>query len=208
MIRINLLGLKKEVKSAGGPSVTLEGAKLVVMGLTITGLALAGLAAHYFLLQSEENKLASDTKIAETEKARLSAVKAQYEQLDAAKKDLAHRIDNMEQLKRSQTGPVEMLTQLAGSVQASKMLWLTSFENTGDKLNLEGVAMSVNAVADFIQSLKRSGYFKNVEIKETFQADAKGEVTNFIFTLSTELPSAPAAEAAPAAAAGAAKPKT
>ena len=197
MIRINLLGLKKEVKKAGGPAVTLEGAKVMAMGLTITGLALAGLAAHYFLLQSEESKLASDTKVAEKEKADLSAVKAQYEQFDAAKKDLTRRIDIIENLKKSQTGPVDMLTQLASSVQASKALWLTSFDNIGDKVNLEGVAVSVNAVADFIQNLKKSGYFKNVEIKETFQSDDKGEVPSFQFTLSTELAAVPAAGAKP-----------
>ena len=197
MIRINLLGLKKEVKKAGGPAVTMEGAMLTGMGLTITGLALALLAGHYFILQSEAGKLAAAAKKEEAEKARLSAVKAQYEQFDAAKKDLTRRIDIIEKLKKGQTGPVEMLDQLASSVRASKALWITSFDNSGDRVNLEGVAVSVNAVADFIQSLKKGGFFKNVEIKETYQSDDKGEVPSFQFTLSTEVVAVPAAGAKP-----------
>jgi len=204
MIRINLSGAKKEVKKAGGgPSVSLEGAKLTLFFVGFLLLGLGYVAGRYLKLERDGTKLDEDIKVAESEKAKLATVKAQYEQQEAYKKDLSRRIDIIEGLKRGQTGPVEMLNQLAGAVQANKTLWLSSFDNVGNRVNMVGSAVSVTAVADFISTLKKTGYFSNVEIREAFQDEKNLTVPTFFFTLSAELvlPGSPSA-------AGTAKPKT
>ncbi len=204
MIRINLSGAKKEVKKAGGgPSVSLEGAKLTLffVGFVILGLGYVG--ARYFQLQRTGTDLDEKIVVAEKEKAQLATVKAQYEQQEAYKKDLSRRIDIIEGLKRGQTGPVEMLNQLAASVQANKTLWLSSFDNVGNRVNMVGSAVSVTAVADFISTLKKTGYFSNVEIREAYQDEKNATVPTFFFTLSADLV-LPASQSA----AGTAKPKT
>lgn len=206
MIRINLSGAKKEIKAAAGPSVSLEGAKLAVFALGFAVLGLLVVGYRYYSLDKAGRDLDQEIKVAESEKAKLAAVKAQYEDQERAKKDLSRRIDIIEGLKRGQTGPVDMLNQMASAVQASKTLWLTTFDNNGNRINLTGLAVSVNAVADFINNLKRSGYFTNVEIQEVFQSEATGPVTTFQFTLSTEM--IPGGAPAQAAAPGPAKPKT
>ena len=48
-------------------------------------------------------------------------------------------------------------------------LWLTSLDRNGDALTIQGTAGSINAVANFITELKTSGYFDQVEIKESTQ---------------------------------------
>jgi len=204
MIRINLSGAKKEVKKAGGgPSVSLEGAKLTLFFVGFLLLGLGYVAGRYLKLERDGTKLDEDIKVAESEKAKLATVKAQYEQQEAYKKDLSRRIDIIEGLKRGQTGPVEMLNQLAGAVQANKTLWLSSFDNVGNRVNMVGSAVSVTAVAEFISTLKKTGYFSNVEIREAFQDEKNLTVPTFFFTLSAELvlPGSPSA-------AGTAKPKT
>ena len=73
----------------------------------------------------------------------------------------------------------------------------------GNALTIEGTAASVNAVANLITQLKRSGYFQKVEIKETHQDERNTAVQTFLFTLMAEFslpqgkPVGPAAAAAP-----------
>jgi hypothetical protein len=48
------------------------------------------------------------------------------------------------------------------------------------------VALSVHAVADLMTNLKRTGHFKNIEIKESYQDDTVRDMQAFIFTLQCE----------------------
>ena len=88
-------------------------------------------------------------------------------------------------------------------------LWLTEMVRKGSVLSMEGTSASVNAVANFITALKRSGYFQRVEFKEAKQDDKNTAVQSFGFQISAEItpPTAaqtkPANSPAPTAAAGA-----
>ena len=57
----------------------------------------------------------------------------------------------------------------------------------------------MNAVANFITALKRSGYFQKVEIKETKQDDKNTAVQTFNFQLSAEITPPQSGPAAPQA---------
>jgi Tfp pilus assembly protein PilN len=102
-----------------------------------------------------------------------------------------------------------LLNALANTVSRTDTLWLTSLQRRGNVLTLVGSAGSINAVANFITQLRRSGYFDQVEIRESQQDAAITAVQMFNFTLTAQfaLPQAvPAAQpASPAAAAPARK---
>jgi Tfp pilus assembly protein PilN len=76
----------------------------------------------------------------------------------------------------------------------------------GNTITFDGEASSVNAVANFLTQMKRSGYFDKVEIKEAKENDIVKSVTTFAFSMTAEIASsqtvqgasAPAAPAAPA----------
>jgi Tfp pilus assembly protein PilN len=68
----------------------------------------------------------------------------------------------------------------------------------GNTLSFEGASASVNAVANFITALKRSGYFQKVEIKETKQDEKSLAVQTFTFEISAEIAPPQAAQARPA----------
>ena len=114
---------------------------------------------------------------------------------------LQQRINVIEELQRNRTGGQELLDALANTVSRTDTLWLTSLERKGDGLTLLGTAGSINAVANFITQLKHSGYFDQVEIKESAQDDKDVTVQTFNFTLTAQfaLPQGkPAAQATPA----------
>ena len=54
---------------------------------------------------------------------------------------------------------------VANTVVHVDNVWLTSLNRTGNAIDIQGEAASINSVANFITQLKRSGYFDNVEIK-------------------------------------------
>jgi Tfp pilus assembly protein PilN len=187
MIRINLLGLKKEVTRSRMPSISMEGAKATALFVVILALAVLGLAGHYWMLNSEKVKLDDEMKMAEAEKARLARVKAEYEQFQKATQALERRINIIEGLKRAQTGPVTLLNTLAATVESSGPIWLTSFDAEANKITMAGVANSVNTVADFITNLKNCGQFKNVEIKESYQDASSKQVMMFLFSITADV---------------------
>ena len=92
---------------------------------------------------------------------------------------------------------------VANTVSRTENLWLTTMTRKGTTLSIEGSSASVNAVANFITALKRSGYFQKVEIKETKQDDKNTAVQTFNFQLTAEITppqpvTAPPAQAKPA----------
>jgi Tfp pilus assembly protein PilN len=96
---------------------------------------------------------------------------------------LQQRIGIIEQLQRNRTGGQELLDALANTVSRTDTLWLTSLDRHGDSLTMVGMAGSLNAVANFITELKHSGYFDQVEIKQSAQDDKDPAVQTFNFTL-------------------------
>jgi Tfp pilus assembly protein PilN len=212
MIRINLLGRTRP--KATRTSVPIE-ATLQYILLAIALIASCGiLYGHYMLMDRENKQVLAHIQKQLGEKARLEQLKVQVENFEKQKTVLQQRISVIEQLQRNRTGGQEFLDAVANTVSRTDTLWLTSVERKGDGLTINGAAGSINAVANYITQLKRSGYFQNVEIKESHQDDTNKAVEVFVFSLTAQfgLPQpagAPALASPPAAAApGASKPAT
>ena len=90
------------------------------------------------------------------------------------------------------------------TVSRTDTLWLVSVDRKGDGLTINGAAGSINAVANYITQLRRSGYFQSVEIKESHQDDSNKTVQIFLFSLTAQFGLPQSAGAAPAAAGNAA----
>jgi Tfp pilus assembly protein PilN len=80
-----------------------------------------------------------------------------------------------------------MLQMVANTVVRIDSLWLTNLERKGDSLQLDGEAGSINAVANFITELKKSGYFDAVEIKSTTENDLLPGVETYGFTMTVSI---------------------
>jgi Tfp pilus assembly protein PilN len=85
-----------------------------------------------------------------------------------------------------QTGPVNLLAMLGETVNGTEAVWLKSMDDTGPTVSLEGTALSADAVANLIANLQKTGFFKTVEIKETFQDETIKDMQAFQFTLTCE----------------------
>ena len=177
MIRINLLGAPKPKNKRGGAAVSAA----AVMDVGEVGspklkvavvLALALTVNFLYWTQLNKVKKRTETAMAAAEDAnrKLADVKARFlerqRQADAYKR----RVDVIDQLRASaQTGPVPLLNMIGDTVNGTEAVWLNSMKDQGSTVDIEGMALSTSAVADLITNLQKSGYFKNIEIKETYQ---------------------------------------
>ncbi len=189
MIRINLLGVHKAKGKRPKVSMSMgggEGSNLLVVILVVAALTVAGNFYWWQKLNKDKVELATRMERAMTESKRLAIVKARVDEAEKQEANYRHRLDVIDQLRSRQYGPVELLAMIGNSVNDTDAVWLTSMNEQGNTVNIEGASLSHNAVANLMQVLKRSGYFKSVEIKESYQDDAVKEMQAFVFTLICE----------------------
>jgi len=184
MIRINLLGRSRP--KATRPTVPLEATLQYVLLIIALAVSCGALYGHYLLLDRENTKVVAHIQKQNGEKARLEQLKQQVDNFEKQKAVLQQRINVIEELQRNRTGGQELLEAIANTVSRTDTLWLTSVDRKGNDLTINGAAGSLNAVANYITQLKRSGYFQTVEIKESHQDSANKTVQIFNFTLTTQ----------------------
>jgi Tfp pilus assembly protein PilN len=194
MIRINLLGQARP--KAAKKAVPLEATMQIIFALAAIGLAVVVLGITYFQQKRDLDKTNGQIAILRAEKASLQQVKQDVDNFQAQKAVLQQRIDVIETLQKNRTGAQELLQQVANTVVRVDSLWLTSLSQAGNALDIQGEAASINAVANFLTQLKRSGYFDKVEIKEAKENDVAKGVETFGFSISAAVgqASAPGAE--------------
>jgi len=208
MIRINLLGQARP-KAARRPVDTGAALPAVFIG---AGILLGGLVLGYiyYSWQSQLSQENNRIKQLQAQKTELQQVKQQVEAFEKQKQVLQVRVDTIEKLQRDRTGGQELLDMVANTVSRTENLWLSDMSRKGNSLDIVGSSASVNAVANFITAMKRSGYFQKVEMVDTKEDDANKGVQTFTFHLNAEInplapPQAKPVSAPPQAAAPAKK---
>jgi Tfp pilus assembly protein PilN len=184
MIRINLLGRSrpKAVRQAVPLEATLQLVFLIVALVFSFGL----LYIHYWQMDKEDKQVLAHIQKQRGEKARLEQLKQQVDNFEKQKAVLQQKIAVIEELQRNRTGGQQLLDAIANTVGRTDTVWLTSVDRKADVLSINGSAGSIDAVANYITQLKRSGYFQQVEIKESHQDTTNKAVQLFLFTLTAQ----------------------
>ncbi len=73
---------------------------------------------------------------------------------------------------------LDILSQVIASID---YIWLSNLVQNDTNFSMAGTATSVNNVADFVESLETTGYFRNINLRNL--ADAQG---NFSFSITCE----------------------
>lgn len=188
MIRINLLGVpkakrgKRSVSSGGGGGAP----NLLVVIAVLVAIAAGANWYYYNSLQKDSVALQAKIDDAKRENLRLADIKAKYLELEKEKDLYERRVNVIHQLQENQNGPTTLLSAVSDTVNKSDAVWLNSMREDGNNITLQGMALSVDAVAGLMKNLKSSGYFKNVEIKSTEQDDSRKDMSAFTFSLVCE----------------------
>ncbi len=189
MIRINLLSVpksKRGKRTVAVPAVSGPGPNLMIVALVVVVLTAGVNLGWWYKLNHESRRLAADMTKAEKENRELLQVKARVEQKNKQAELYQRRVDVIDRLRAQQSGPKELLAMIGDTVNATDAVWLNKMNDDGPNINIEGTALSIDAVANLMANLKRTGYFKNVEMKESYQDDQVRTMQAFAFTLVCE----------------------
>jgi len=191
MIRINLLGAQKgkNKRSAASAAAVMEvgdvgSPKLKV--LVVLVLAALVNVGYWYQLDKQHRDIAAKMEVAMRKNAELADVKTRYLERQREAENYKRRVDVIDQLRAAQSGPVDLLNTVGQTVNNTEAVWLNSMKDQGASIDIDGMALSTDAVASLISNLQKTGHFKNIEIKETFQDDTYKEMQAFNFTLTCE----------------------
>jgi len=191
MIRINLLGAPrpKNKRAAASAAAVMEMGEVGSPKLKVLlVLVLAGSLnlLYWYRLDKEKQSIATKMQVAEQKNRELADVKARYLERQRQAESYKRRVDVIDQLRAGQSGPVNLLNTIGDTINGTETVWLNTMKDQGGSVDIEGMALSTDAVASLIVNLQKTGYFKNIEIKETFQDDSYKEMQAFQFTLTCE----------------------
>ncbi|MFZ1131783.1 MAG: PilN domain-containing protein [Terriglobales bacterium] len=191
MIRINLLGSPKPKSKKNSP-VTMPSFELGNLGGPVVQVAAVLLIAgalnygYWYQLDRERKSIEVQTRIAEQKNRELADIKARYLERQKQADNYKRRVDVIDQLRASQSGPVNLLSMIGDTVNGTEAVWLNSMQDQGASVAIDGTALSSDAVANLISNLQKTGYFRNIEMKESYQDEAIKDMQAFQFTLTCE----------------------
>ena len=191
MIRINLLEAPKpKNKRSAMPSMPIMEVGDVgsprLKVLLAFGLAAAFNLYTWYHIDAQKKDIAQKMVQAEQKNRELADVKQRYMARQHEAENYKRRVDVIDQLRNNQTGPVNLMAMVGETVNNTEAVWLNNMKDQGTSVDIEGMALSSDAVANLISNLQKTGYFRNVEIKESIQDDSVKDMQAFTFTLTCE----------------------
>ncbi len=196
MIQINLLPIREARRKADAKQ------QLLVM----LGAMAATIVAAFMFHQVLKLDIGDSRERVTALNARLEQFKPQQAQVDnykAKKAEIERKLDVIERLERSQSGPVHILDQLAS--RTPDRVWLTELDASAGALQLVGMSDDNQRVADFLTALADSPYFGGVELVET-QLKEVDELKLNTFTIQAQIQDPGADDEGPEATPGATPP--
>jgi len=154
VITVNLLG---NVPRAPRRAWVPANQKSAVAGLVMLLATALGVGGWWWQTASAQRKVDSEIAAAQADLTRLKGIAAMVDRAVARKLELTERLGLIDRLHRTQRAPVELLETISRSVPEG--LWLLELKQNGQALQIEGRAMSLTALTDFVERLQTSGRF-------------------------------------------------
>jgi type IV pilus assembly protein PilN len=196
MIRVNLTGAERAAQKRKVSTPSAPGAVQAYLFLALFGGGAALLCAALWWYESAKIRdLDGRIVVAEKRQRELQAIKVQVDALEAKRATFQKKVDLIERLKAEQTGPVHMLDEISKALP--DFVWMTAMDQTGPTVKFTGESSGLTSVADFIAALERSGWFPNVDLSSSVEAN---NIIKHVLTATFLNPEVAAKQAAAAAA--------
>ncbi len=190
MIKVNLLqpGKKEIAFAAPGAEIPaeLEGRGVrydIAILVSVIFIALIGWL--YYSANSELNRLQEEIAIKQQEKQKLQGVLKELEENKKKKELLTQKTKVIEDLIAKQLIPVKLMDLLSKSLP--DQVWLTRMKFSGNRVEIEGKALTNTLIATFISNLEDTGFFRNVDLISSKKAKGGRGVEIYVFKLRSYL---------------------
>ena len=156
MIRINLLPVRAAQKKEHLRS------QIAILVLSVI-LSIAACAAVYASLSVKVSGVKEDIKTKQDEVVRLKKAIGEVGRFKKLQEELRGKLDVLDELKAKRSGPVRLLDELSNAMPDK--VWIQSFKEKGGKISIAGLGLNEETVAEFLQRIEASPYYKGVELK-------------------------------------------
>jgi type IV pilus assembly protein PilN len=163
MIRINLLGAERQ-KARKTTATSLDaGQRITAACSLVLLLGIGGIGWWYWSLQQASATVDADIVQAQQQAAQLRSLLREVEDFEARRSQLQQRVALIEQLRSGQSVPVQLLDHVSRSLP--DMLWLTSLQQDGAAVTIEGRSTTLIGLSDFVGNLGNTAVLgKPIEI--------------------------------------------
>jgi len=174
MIRINLLGNDRP-KGRKQQFAFDPGAQMTVVCSLLLVVTVSGIGWWYWSLRQQSAQVDEQIAAAQQEVTRINSILTEVKQFEQRQQLLQQRVTLIQQLRRGQGVPVQLLDHVSRSLPDT--LWLTSLEESGSTVTIEGRSTTLIALSDFVGNLGSSDVLKKpIEIVNS-QIDAAATAT-------------------------------
>lgn len=165
MIRINLLPADEVKRVAETRQDMAIGALVAVVAILLF------VSAHAW---QQVWSLATSRELARVNRE-LEAIHGPYLEISKMEKqrhELREKLQVISDLETKTGGPVRVLADLSRSTP--EKLWLTDFTEAGGQVQISGLGVDEQTVADFLRNLDDSKFFQGIDLQETIEVEQGG----------------------------------
>jgi type IV pilus assembly protein PilN len=180
MIKINLLSQLRAKKVKKQAEIQYQ---LWLFGGFLV-LAVVVLGYLWFYLNDRITNLQTERIAMDQTLNQLKVKVKEVENFEKDKKNFEEKINVIQQLKFNQSGPVHLLDEVSRNLPAR--VWLVALTQNNRNVSIEGKAITNSEIVDFIDNLKKTQFFSNIELLESRQA-TEGNVPIYNFKLSATM---------------------
>ena len=159
MIKINLLPVKQIKKNQKVRREVVAFLISLLILFVVMGVVAYGKVAHIDNLNVTINKL-------QQERNKYQSTINEIEKLKKDKAKLETKLATIKKLKRGSQITVRVLDEIASLTPANR-LWLRSLNQTADQLQLSGIALDNETIAQYMNRIKDSPYFSSAELNNS-----------------------------------------
>ena len=109
----------------------------------------------------------------------------QVSDFESRKKVLEDKNRIIDELEKSRVGPVKVLDHVSQSLEPLKV-WLVRIAVSGKEIDIEGRAATNDDVVEFVNNLRRTDYFSNINLQES-KAAVESQLNLYQFKLGFRL---------------------
>lgn len=177
MIKINLLGVAAPKPKPRAVAHVSKAKQLgAFLGALVVSFGIVGLV--YLIWSASVASLNVELKKQQAEQARLAAIKQENARFEHERALLEERINTIQVLRAGRLGPTEFMNALGNVVNRTPNdLYLFSVTPQGDRVVIHGQAGSANSVAGLLSTMKTSGYFNDVQLRQFYEDDLQNLIS-------------------------------